>query len=77
MSAVALKEEDPEQSERAEDIGLKSRRLHFLNICEQNIKTYLLNVDEIKIHLLQHIALYVFFSDERKTQVSARNISAC
>ena len=32
MSAVALKEEDPEQTERAKDIGLKSRRLHFLNI---------------------------------------------
>ena len=46
MSAVALKEEDPEQSERAENIGLKSRRLHFLNIGEQNIKMYLLNVDE-------------------------------
>ena len=46
MSAVALKEEDPEQTERAKDIGLKSRRLHFLNICEQNIKMYLLNVDE-------------------------------
>ena len=39
MSAVALKEEDPEQRERAKDIGLKSRRLHFLNIREQNIKT--------------------------------------
>lgn len=46
MSAVALKEEDPEQSEGAKDIGLISRRLHFLNIGEQNIKTYLLNADD-------------------------------
>ena len=38
MSAVALKEEDPEQSERAKDIGLISRRLHFLNIHEKKLR---------------------------------------
>ena len=37
MTAVALEEKYPEQGERTKDIGLKRRRLHFLNISEHHL----------------------------------------
>ena len=53
MTAVAVKEKDGEQGERAKDIGLKRRRLHLLNITEHLLSfTKKFNIEKTLKHLL-------------------------